>query len=88
MKEQKIISITETTAAYNGGRLEGMKELGITQCKWVHSHDGNVRDSHRISDTIEVGEKFTLADGYQVSYPGDGDAAHSANCRCIVISVL
>jgi HK97 family phage portal protein len=88
LERAKVISITETTAAYNGGRVKGMKELGISKKKWVHSHDGKVRDSHRISDTINVDEDFTLADGYKASYPGDGDAAHSINCRCICISVL
>ena len=84
----KIIAITETTSAYSSGRITGMKELGIKKCKWVHSHDVKVRDSHRISETIDVDTKFTLADGYQVAYPGDGNAEHSIGCRCVVISVL
>lgn len=84
----KVISITETTAAYNGGRVEAMKELDIKKKQWIHSGDGKVRPSHRINDIVPVDQDFKLADGVTVSYPGDGDAAHSANCRCVVVSVL
>lgn len=84
----KNISITETTAAYNGGRVEAMKELGIKKKQWVHSHDGKVRDSHRIDDIVPVDSNFELADGYTVRYPGDGDPAHACNCRCVVVSVV
>ena len=84
----KNIAITETTAAYNGGRIKGMQELGIKQMGWINSHDDKVRHSHSIDQVVNVGEKFTLADGYQVAYPGDGDAEHSCNCRCVVVSKL
>lgn len=85
----KVIAQTETTAAYNGGKVKGMQELGIKRMKWVNSGDEKVRDSHRIDgQEVEVTGAFTLADGYKVHYPGDGDASHSANCRCVVISIL
>lgn len=84
----KNIAITESTAAYNGGRVEAMKELGIKKKQWVHSHDGKVRDSHRISSIVPVNEKFVLADGYTVDYPGDGDPEHACNCRCVAVSYL
>lgn len=84
----KNIAITESTAAYNGGRVIGMKELGIDKKQWVHSGDGKVRYSHRISSIIPVDENFVLADGYKTPYPGSGDPAHACNCRCAVVSVL
>lgn len=84
----KAIAVTETTAAYSAGRMEGMKELGIKKMRWINSHDGKVRHSHSIDQVVEVGQKFTLADGYQVAYPGDGDAEHAINCRCVLTSVL
>lgn len=84
----KVISITETTAAYNGGRVEGMKELGIKKKQWSHSHDSKVRFSHRIDQIVEVDENFTLADGEQVMYPGSGSAKNSCNCRCVCVSYL
>ena len=66
-----------------------MRELGITQAIWINSNDNKVRDSHKINgQTVNLDEGFTLADGYKVAYPGDGDAAHSANCRCTISSVL
>lgn len=84
----KNIAITETTAAYNAGRMKGMEELGIKKMQWVNSHDDKVRHSHSIDSIVPVGSKFTLADGYQVSYPGDGDAEHSCGCRCTIVSYL
>ena len=84
----KNIAITETTAAYNSGRIKGMSELGISKMQWVNSHDDKVRHSHSIDSIVPVGSKFTLADGYQVSYPGDGDAEHACGCRCTIVSYL
>jgi uncharacterized protein with gpF-like domain len=84
----KLISITESTSAYNGGRVEGMKELHINRKQWVHSHDQKVRDSHLIDETVDVDKPFTLRDGVRVMYPGDGPPEDSCNCRCVVISVL
>lgn len=84
----KNIAITETTAAYNAGRMKGMQELGIKKMGWANSHDDKVRHSHSIDQIVPVGEKFTLADGYQVAYPGDGDAEHSCNCRCTIYSII
>ena len=84
----KAIAVTETTVAYSAGRVKGMKELGIKNKKWIHSHDSSVRDSHRISETVGVDEQYTLADGEKVTGPGNGSAKNAINCRCVVISVL
>ncbi|MHA2022203.1 MAG: phage portal protein [Candidatus Thorarchaeota archaeon] len=84
----KAIARTETTAAYNGGRVDGMVELGIKRKAWVHSNDSTVRESHRISQTVGTKELFTLRDGEKVGYPGQGSASNAVNCRCTVISVL
>ena len=40
----KRIARTETTAAYNGGRIEGMEELGIKKKMWINAGDDRVRD--------------------------------------------
>jgi len=84
----KLIARTETTNAYNGGRVEGMKVLGITKKQWINSEDSTVRDSHRIESIVEVDQPFTLANGERVMYPGDGPAAEACNCRCTVGSVI
>lgn len=83
-----LIARTETTVAYNGGRVGGMKELGITKKQWINSEDNTVRDSHRIESVVEVDEPFTLANGERVMYPGDGPASEACNCRCTVTSVF
>lgn len=84
----KNIAITETTNAYNGGRVDGMKELGIRKKEWVNSGDGNVRDSHRITSVVGVDDLFELSDGEKVRWPGDGSPGNACNCRCVVISRL
>lgn len=87
----KTVAVTETTAAYNGGRMEGMKELGIKKKQWVNSQDGNVRDSHRISQVVSVDEPFTLTNGVEIMYPGDSSNAGCSdvcNCRCTVVSYI
>ena len=84
----RLTARTETTGAYNGGRLSGMKELGIKKKEWLHSRDGKVRDSHRIEEIVGTEEMFTLADGERVMFPGEGSAKNVCNCRCTIVSVL
>lgn len=83
----KRIARTEVTAAFNGGMLDGMVETGQKLKQWIHSGDALVRPSHWIDEVVEVKEYFTLADGYKVMYPGDGDAEHSINCRCTMAAI-
>lgn len=87
----KLIARTETTNAYNGGRITGMRELGIKRKRWVNSGDDNVRDSHRIYNEEAIAgidEPFRLANGVKVMYPGDGPASEACNCRCTLVSVI
>ena len=81
------IARTEVTAAFNGGMLDGMIESGQPWKQWINSGDALVRSSHEISEVVPTKEFFTLADGYQVMYPGDGDAAHAVNCRCTLQAI-
>jgi HK97 family phage portal protein len=85
----RLVARTESTGAYNAGRVSGMKDVGIKNKQWINSGDDIVRDSHRIDDIVPVDEPFTLADGVKMDYPGSGDVAEDVcNCRCAVISVL
>lgn len=84
----KLIARTETTNAYNGGRLQGMKDVGVKKKQWLNAGDGNVRDSHQIEEVVNVDEMFTLGDGTRVMHPGDGPPEDACNCRCSIISVL
>ena len=86
-----LISRTETTGAFNSGKLSGMKDLGIPKKEWLHSRDIKVRDSHRLEGedaVVGVQDNFTLLDGEVVSYPGDGSAKNACNDRCTIISVF
>lgn len=82
------IARTESTNAYNAGRVDGMRSLGIKRKQWINSGDSNVRDSHRINQIVGVDELFTLGSGARVPYPGTGPASEACNCRCSVISIL
>jgi len=84
--KSKLVARTETTAAFNGGRVEGMKELGIKKKQWVNSGDGSVRPTHQISEVVHVDEKFSNG----LMYPGDGSmgAGEVCNCRCSITSYL
>lgn len=84
----KVIARTETTVAYNGGRVGGMKELGIAKKQWINSEDEKVRDSHRDVGIVGIDEPFLLSSGAKVMYPGDGPASEACNCRCTVGSVI
>ena len=85
----RAIAQTETTGAYNGGRIAGMKELKITRKQWVNTGDSKVRHSHRITQKVKVDENFTLANGVTIDMPGgNGPASEVVNCRCSVVSVI
>lgn len=83
----KMIARTEVTAAFNGGMLDGMIETKQKLKQWIHSGDALVRPSHWIDEVVGVKEYFTLADGYKVMCPGDGDAEHTVNCRCTMQAI-
>ena len=83
--DAKNIARTETTAAYNGGRVAGMEELGIKRKMWINAGHDKVRDEHLIN-----GEQQHIHDTFSNGqlYPGDGDASQVCNCRCTVGSVI
>ena len=82
---------TYTTAAQNGGRVDGYKrakEMGIEiKQAWMAALDMRTRTSHRHLDgeKIEVGEKFSNG----LRYPGDpeGRPEEVYNCRCTLFAV-
>jgi hypothetical protein len=81
------IARTESTAGYNAGRTVAIKDLGAKK-QWSHSHDDRVRESHRISETVNADELFTLGSGVKVLWPGDGPPEEACNCRCTVIPII
>lgn len=86
-KSVKTTARTEAGAAFNGGRLQAMKELKIEKKMWSSSRDTKVRESHQIDgETVPIDSSFS--NGLQ--FPGDQTAgpAEVCNCRCTVLSVL
>jgi len=79
------IARTETTAAYNHGRVDGMKELGIKKKMWINAGDDKVRPEHEINGEIRLIDD-TFSNGQPL--PGEGPASLVCNCRCTVGSVL
>ncbi len=81
------IARTETAIAGNAGILDGLKQAGIENKRWISSRDEKVRDSHAIADGQEVPieESFDVG-GYFLDHPGDpeGPPSEIINCRCVV----
>jgi len=85
------IARTEVIGAANEGQLWAYRENGVEAKMWITARDENVRESHQIEgQTIEINERFTLADGEHLDYPGDRDASvgNIVNCRCCVSPVV
>lgn len=85
--QAQTIARTETAAAYNTGRLDGLKQMGITHKRWMTSHDERVRVSHNNAESdgaIPLDQKFSNG----LIYPGDpsGPPGETINCRCILES--
>ncbi|HEV2329245.1 MAG TPA: phage minor head protein [Verrucomicrobiae bacterium] len=77
------VARTETSAVYNTGRMDAMRQHGITHKKWLTAHDERVRKSHADAEgdgAIPIGQKFSNG----LMQPGDpsGAAADVINCRC------
>ena len=86
-KSVKTTARTEAGAAYNGGRLQGMKELKIEQKMWSTSKDAKVRPSHQIDgEVVPIDSAFSNG----LMFPGDQTAGPGevCNCRCVLLSVL
>ena len=86
-KSVKTTARTEAGAAFNGGRLQGMKELKIEQKMWSTSKDIKVRPSHQIDgETVPVDSAFSNG----LMFPGDQTAGPGevCNCRCVLLSAL
>ena len=81
------IARTETAIAGNAGILDGLKQSGIENKRWISSRDEKVREEHASADGQEVpiDEDFDVG-GYFLSHPGDpeGPVGMIVNCRCTV----
>jgi hypothetical protein len=86
------ISRTLTTAAANGGKVEGWKQSGVVQGKrWRSANNKRTRKSHRRADgQVRPLDKPFKVGKSELMYPGDpsGPAAEIIHCRCTMQAVF
>lgn len=82
------IARTETGNAFSSGRVEGMRQAGISKQEWLTARDSIVRDSHQELD----GQVRALDEAFDngLRYPCDSSGAPEEviNCRCTVVPVV
>lgn len=92
MQRAQRVARTMSTAAANGGKLEGWKQSDVVKGKkWRSAGGSRTRKTHREAN----GQKKPLDERFEVGkselmYPGDpaGEAKEIVNCRCTMQSVL
>lgn len=92
MQRAQRISRTMSTAAANGGKLEGWKQSEIGKGKkWRSAGGSRTRKSHRKANgqVVPLDEPFKVGDS-KLMYPGDpsGEVKEIAHCRCTMQLVL
>ncbi|ADO57431.1 phage minor head protein [Paenibacillus polymyxa] len=92
MQRAQRVSRTMSTAAANGGKLEGWKQSEIAKGKkWRSAAGTRTRKSHRKANgqVVPLDEPFKVGDS-KLMYPGDpsGEAKEIVNCRCTLQLVL
>jgi SPP1 gp7 family putative phage head morphogenesis protein len=92
MNRAVTISRTLTTAAANGGKLEGWKQSGLVKKKrWRAANNNRTRKDHREANgqTVDIDKPFRVG-GEKLMYPGDpaGSAKQIVKCRCTMQAVF
>lgn len=92
MQRAQRISRTMSTAAANGGKLEGWKQSAIAKGKkWRSSAGTRTRKTHRKANgqVVDLDKPFKVGSS-KLMYPGDpaGEAKEIVNCRCTMQLVL
>lgn len=83
------IARTETTSASNFAALKAGNESNLELTKeWISVKDDRTRRDHKIENgqIVDFNEPFKMADGSELSCPGDINAKASQiiNCRCTI----
>lgn len=85
------IARTETGSAFTAGRVEGMRQAGISKQEWLSARDSHVRDSHAPGTGVD-GEVRAIDEAFSngLRYPCDssGRPEEVINCRCTVVPVV
>ncbi|WP_366294407.1 phage minor head protein [Paenibacillus sp. AN1007] len=92
MQRAQRISRTMSTAAANGGKLEGWKQSEIAKGKkWRSAAGTRTRKTHRKANgqVVDLDKPFKVGKS-KLMYPGDpaGDPEEIINCRCAMQLVL
>ncbi|MEK5162064.1 phage minor head protein [Paenibacillus sp. FSL R5-0527] len=92
MKRAVRISRTMSTAAANGGKVEGWKQSEVVKGKkWRSAGGSRTRKTHKKANgqIKPLDEPFEVGNS-KLMYPGDpaGEAKEIVNCRCTMQSVL
>lgn len=86
MTRAVTVSRTISTAAANGGKLEGWKQSGLVKKKrWRSANNKRTRKDHKEANGQEVDiDKPFKVGGEKLMFPGDpaGSAKQIVNCRC------
>ncbi|WP_425622994.1 phage minor head protein [Brevibacillus borstelensis] len=86
------VSRTISTAAANGGKLEGWKQSGLVKKKrWRAANNKRTRKDHREANgqTVDIEKPFRVG-GEKLMHPGDpsGSAKQIVHCRCTMQAVF
>ncbi|MCM3206399.1 phage minor head protein [Paenibacillus illinoisensis] len=92
MQRAQRISRTMSTAAANGGKLEGWKQSAIAKGKkWRSAAGTRTRKTHRKANgqVVDLDQQFKVGNS-KLMYPGDpaGSPKEIVNCRCTMIVQL
>ena len=92
MQRAQRVSRTISTAAANGGKLEGWKQSEIAKGKkWRSSAGTRTRKTHRKANgqVVDLDQPFKVGNS-KLMYPGDpaGSPEEIIHCRCTMQLVL
>lgn len=92
MNRAVTVSRTISTAAANGGKLEGWKQSGLVKKKrWRSANNMRTRKDHREANgqTVDIDKPFRVG-GEKLMHPGDpsGSAKQIVKCRCTMQAVF
>jgi hypothetical protein len=93
-----LIARTESSAAYNRGDLEGIRQMGLGDRVgkvWVAEEDDRTRATHMLAadrysdgydketgDPMLIDDEFEVGDDFMVAPANGEEAEENCNCRC------
>ncbi|MGK5512197.1 phage minor head protein [Brevibacillus formosus] len=92
MNRAVTVARTMSTAAANGGKLEGWKQSGLVKKKrWRAANNKRTRKDHKEANgqTVDINKPFKVG-GEKLMHPGDPSASAKqiVKCRCTMQAVF